>query len=155
MIVGGTSGVSGEKHFCVSRLLCIRGLLIPYFDTDHQLWSVSTVQALHWLNQSPQVASGFSFASTLRPHIGEYGHYNAAYSTADPSAAFYLLSMVFFSFMFAICIPRTYACLVIVDWSLTIVFCLLAPTFWDLAQGASRLLRVNVFCKFAFPPNDV
>lgn len=148
--------MGGGQHFCVSRLLrCICLVLISYSDPNHQLWSISTVQALHWLNRSSQVASGFCFASTLRPHIGAYGHYNASYSTADPSAglysprfaasfAFYLLSMAFLSSIFAIIILRTNVCLVIVEWSLTIVFVSL-QVLPGTAHKAPRLLLVNGF----------
>ncbi|KAK3171241.1 hypothetical protein OEA41_003325 [Lepraria neglecta] len=87
-----------------------------------------------------------SFASTLTPDIGAYGHYDSTYSAIDPSAglenaqfaasfAFYLLAMAFLSFMFAICILRTNICLVIVEWGLTVVFSLLAGTFWNLSAG--------------------
>ena len=94
------------------------------------------------------VQGGFwlSFASTLTPAIGAYGHYSTMYSEADPSAglnspqfaasfAFWLLAMALLSLIFAVCCLRTNVCLLIVESTLVVVFSLLAATFWQLAEG--------------------
>ncbi len=91
-----------------------------------------------------------SFAATLTPSLGAYGHYSPDYNTLDPSAGlddatfaasfgFYLLAMAVLSFIFAVGTLRLNICLVIVEWGLTITFSLLAATFWQLAQGNAAM----------------
>lgn len=103
-----------------------------------------------------------SFASTLTPSIGAYGHYSTSYSDLDPSAglsnstsfatsfAFFLLSMGFLSLMFAICCLRTNICLAVVEWALTIVFSLLAATFWQTANGNAAVAGKCLIAAGAF-----
>lgn len=100
-----------------------------------------------------------SFAATLTPSLGAYGHYSTAYSDAHPSAGlddptfaasfgFYLLAMAVLSLIFALGALRLNICLMIVEWGLTVCFGLLTATFWHLAQGnadvAGKCLTVSL-----------
>ena len=100
-----------------------------------------------WLTSSPTGGFWLSFAATLTPSTGAYGHYSTAYGLAtNPSAgldeagfaasfAFYLLAMGILSLIFAVGTLRTNICFAIIEWGLTIVFALLAAVFWQTAQG--------------------
>ena len=101
-----------------------------------------------------------SFAATLTPSTGAYGHYSTMYGLAtDPSAgldeagfaasfAFFLLAMGILSLIFAVGTLRTNVCFAVIEWSLVIVFGLLAGVFWQTAQGntsvASSCLTVRM-----------
>ncbi|KAF2806037.1 uncharacterized protein BDZ99DRAFT_510945 [Mytilinidion resinicola] len=87
-----------------------------------------------------------SFAATLTPSLGAYGHYSAAYSAAHPSAGlddpafaasfgFFLLAMAVLSLLFALGTLRLNICLMVVEWGLTLCFSLLTAAFWQLARG--------------------
>jgi succinate-acetate transporter protein len=104
-----------------------------------------------------------SFAATLTPSLGAYGHYSAQYSEANPSAGldepmfaasfgFFLLAMAVLSFVFALGTLRLNICLMFVEWGLTLCFSLLTATFWLLAQGnaavATKCLTVSCFVLF-------
>jgi succinate-acetate transporter protein len=99
-----------------------------------------------------------SFAATLTPSLGAYGHYSTAYSATNPSAGlddptfaasfgFYLLAMAVLSFIFALGALRLNICLMIVEWGLTVCFGLLTATFWHLSEGnasvAGKCLTVS------------
>lgn len=103
-----------------------------------------------------------SFAATLTPSLGAYGHYSSSYSDTNPSAGlddptfaasfgFYLLAMAVLSFIFALGTLRINICLMIVEWGLTICFSLLTAVFWQLAQGnaeiAGKCLTVSFPCR--------
>ena len=66
------------------------------------------------------------------------------------SFAFWLLAMGLLNSMFAVCTQRTNACLAVNEWSLTIVFGLLAATFWTTAEVERAVVG---FCRL--PDRDV
>jgi succinate-acetate transporter protein len=91
-----------------------------------------------------------SFAATLTPSLGAYGHYSADFSAENPSArldeptfaasfGFFLLAMAVLSFIFALGTLRLNICLMVVEWGLTICFSLRAATFWQLADGRAEV----------------
>ena len=52
--------------------------------------------------------------------------------------------------MFAICCLRTNVCLAVVEWALTIVFSLLAATFWQTANGNAAVAGKCLIAAGAF-----
>ncbi|MCJ1231880.1 hypothetical protein MMC12_008559 [Toensbergia leucococca] len=133
---GGNGAAATGSYYYMGGLLMIIGGLLEWVLGNTFPFLVFCAYGGFWL----------SFASTLTPAIGAYGHYSTLYSEADPSAgldspqfaasfAFWLLAMALLSLIFAVCCLRTNVCLLIVESTLVVVFSLLAATFWQLAEG--------------------
>jgi len=133
---GGNGAASTGSYYFMGGLLMILGAIGEWIMGNTYPFVLFGAYGGFWL----------SFAATLTPSLGAYGHYSPDFSTMDPSAGlddptfaasfgFYLLAMAFLSFIFALGTLRLNICLAIVEWGLTVCFSLLTATFWHLAKG--------------------
>ncbi|KAF2673223.1 gpr1-like plasma membrane protein [Microthyrium microscopicum] len=133
---GGDGAASTGAYYFMGGLLMIIGSIGEWIMGNTYPFVLFGAYGGFWL----------SFAATLTPSLGAYGHYASSYSDANPSAGlddptfaasfgFYLLAMAVLSFIFAVGTLRLNICLMVVEWGLTICFGLLTATFWNLSQG--------------------
>ncbi|TVY29548.1 Protein alcS [Lachnellula hyalina] len=87
-----------------------------------------------------------TFGSTLQPFYFAYGSYSPTTTPADglqtvgftASFGFFLIFMALLSFIFLICSLRTNICFVVIFFTLTLGFSLLAGAYWQSANGIGR-----------------
>jgi len=133
----GGSGAAGiGSYYFMGGLLMIIGAIGEWIMGNTYPFVLFGAYGGFWL----------SFAGTLTPSLGAYGHYSTLYSDTNPSAGlddpafaasfgFFLLAMAVLSFVFALGTLRLNICLMFVEWGLTFCFSLLTATFWLLAEG--------------------
>ncbi|CAD6587085.1 MAG: hypothetical protein ASARMPREDX12_005976 [Alectoria sarmentosa] len=149
---GGDGAAATGSYYFMGGLLMIIGGVLEWVLGNTFPFLVFCAYGGFWL----------SFASTLTPSIGAYGHYSTSYSEMDPSAGlsdspefatsfgFFLISMAFLSLMFAICCLRINVCLAVLEWALMFVFSLLTATFWQTANGAAAVAGKCLIAAGAF-----
>jgi succinate-acetate transporter protein len=133
---GGNGAAGIGSYYFMGGLLMILGSIGEFIMGNTYPCALFAAYGGFWL----------SFAGTLTPSLGAYGHYSTQFSDTNPSAGlddpvfaasfgFFLLAMAVLSLVFALGTLRLNICLMMVEWGLTFCFSLLTATFWSLAQG--------------------
>ncbi|KAI9745419.1 MAG: hypothetical protein M1818_000953 [Claussenomyces sp. TS43310] len=135
---GGLGAASTGAYYFFGGLLMIVGGLLEFFLGNTFPFVVFSSYGAFWM----------TFAATLQPFYNAYGAYAPAGSPpaaglAQPafesSFAFLLLFMGVLTFIYLICSVRTNIVFVIIFLSLGITFCLLAGSYWHLAQENAQI----------------